>query len=261
MQDSSPRIPRQTIYYIVLLLAWTFLSMVASQLLVSTIMVALLGDQVLQPKWTALYDLITYIIALVMVLILPLVLVRRIRLRTQRSQQNLAHLEQDLRLSPTEMGVSTPLNLTDIGLAPVGYITYLILGSLCLQLMQLFPWFDAAEPQDVGFTVLAPGFDRIVAMLALVFLAPIAEELVMRGWLYGKLRAKLQPFVAALLVSLLFGVLHGQWNVGVSVFCLSLVLCLLREITGSIWSGILLHMLNNGVSFYLLYIVGSGFGA
>ena len=91
-------------------------------------------------------------------------------------------------------------------------------------------------------------------MIALVFIAPIAEEILMRGWLYGKLRTKLKAPLAILLVSLVFALLHGQWNVGVTVFSLSLVLCTLREITGTIWSGIILHMLSNGIAFYLLYV-------
>ena len=121
--------------------------------------------------------------------------------------------------------------------------------------MQIFPWFDAEQAQDVGFNGLISGPDRFFAMLALVFIAPIVEELVMRGWLFGKLRAKLKFVPAMLLTSLLFAVLHGQWNVGVSVFFLSIIMCSLREITGSLWSGILLHMLNNGIAFYILYIL------
>lgn len=76
----------------------------------------------------------------------------------------------------------------------------------------------------------------------------------MRGWLYGKLRSRLKVPLAILLVSIVFAFLHGQWNVGVGVFVLSLVLCGLREITGTIWSGILLHIISNGIAFYLLYI-------
>jgi membrane protease YdiL (CAAX protease family) len=63
---------------------------------------------------------------------------------------------------------------------------------------------------------------------------------------------------SSLLVSLLFGVVHLQWNVGVNVFALSIVLCSLREITGTIYAGILLHMLKNGVAFWLLYVMGTG---
>ena len=58
-----------------------------------------------------------------------------------------------------------------------------------------------------------------------------------------------------LIVSILFGVLHGQWNVGVNVFALSLVLCGLREITGTIYAGMIVHILKNALAFYLLYLV------
>jgi membrane protease YdiL (CAAX protease family) len=54
--------------------------------------------------------------------------------------------------------------------------------------------------------------------------------------------------------SVLFGLIHGQWNVGVDVFVLSMVACSLREVTGSIWAGILLHMLKNALAFYIIFV-------
>ena len=42
------------------------------------------------------------------------------------------------------------------------------------------------------------------------------------------------------------------------MFALSIVLCGLREITGTIHAGILLHMLKNGIAFYLLFVMGMG---
>ena len=110
------------------------------------------------------------------------------------------------------------------------------------------------------------GGDRVLAFLTLVVVAPIAEEIVFRGWLYGKMREKIASeysnkvsmVVSILLVSLLFGAVHGQWNVGVNVFAMSVVLCGLREITGTIYAGILLHMLKNGVAFWMLYMMGMG---
>ena len=96
----------------------------------------------------------------------------------------------------------------------------------------------------------------------LVVVAPVVEELIFRGWLYGKMReathGKFRTWVAIglpmLLVSLLFGLVHGQWNVGVVVFAMSLVMCALREITGTIYAGMLVHMLKNAVAFMLLFM-------
>ena len=94
--------------------------------------------------------------------------------------------------------------------------------------------------------------------MALVIIAPIMEELLFRGWLYGKLRLKIPKVAAIVTTSLLFGLVHMQWNVGVNVFAMSVVLCALREVTGTIYAGILTHMIKNGVAFYLLFVLGIG---
>ena len=72
----------------------------------------------------------------------------------------------------------------------------------------------------------------------------------------GKVSDLWAMIISIFLVSLTFGIVHLQWNVGVNVFAMSIVLCGLREITGTIYAGILLHMLKNGVAFYLLYVLG-----
>jgi membrane protease YdiL (CAAX protease family) len=75
-----------------------------------------------------------------------------------------------------------------------------------------------------------------------------------RGYLLGKLRKYVPLWAAILVTSLLFGFVHGAWNVGIDVFALSIVLCLLRVWTKTLWAPILLHMLKNAVAFYLLFI-------
>ena len=145
-------------------------------------------------------------------------------------------------------------------------IVYLVLAAGLTAIFSLFPWFDAGEVQEVGFSYYLTGGDRLVAFLTLVVVAPIAEEIIFRGWLYGRTREKLlkkysnniSVVISIILISLLFGIVHMQWNVGISVFALSLVLCALREITGTIHAGILLHMLKNGIAFYLLFVIGMG---
>ena len=120
------------------------------------------------------------------------------------------------------------------------------------------------EAQSVGFSLYVTGVERMITFVVLVVIAPIFEEIIFRGWLYGKLRGLFSEkmpeiagiIVANFLVSLLFGIVHLQWNVGVNVFALSVVLCALREVTGTIYAGILTHMVKNGVAFYLLYVMG-----
>ena len=95
--------------------------------------------------------------------------------------------------------------------------------------------------------------DYAIAFFFLVVVAPVCEEIIFRGWLYGKLRARIPAVPAILLVSLLFAVLHGQINVGVTVFAMSIGMCIQRELTGTIWSGMVLHMIKNAIAFYYLF--------
>jgi len=140
-------------------------------------------------------------------------------------------------------------------LAPAGFIIYLLCsGVVMYAVTQWVPGFNATQQQDVGFSNLAKQYELLLAFVALVIIAPVAEETLFRGYLYGKLRKSVPIWVAMLVTSALFGALHGQWNVGIDVFVLSLVMCTLREITGSIWAGILVHMIKNGLAFFILFI-------
>ena len=260
----------QTIWYVIFLLLWTAVALIASQFIIAYPMAWLLGDAVLQPLWTAIYNALVYLLTLVLVILVPprlyqLYQRRRTAKPTSSSKTTAEQTATKASAAPaattnpfatnrTELGFKHLPTFVDLGLAPIGYIVHLVLATALTSLMSLFTWFNAAETQDTGFSYFITGGDRFVAMIALVFIAPIAEEILMRGWLYGKLRTKLKAPLAILLVSLVFALLHGQWNVGVTVFSLSLVLCTLREITGTIWSGIILHMLSNGIAFYLLYV-------
>ena len=154
---------------------------------------------------------------------------------------------------------------TDILLSPVGYIVSLLGAVAIVYVMQLIlPVVNWSETQDVGFNNVVSSMDRIITFVALVILAPLMEELIFRGYLYSRLRGKMSALPAIILVSVLFGVMHGQWNVGIVVGVMSVVLCIAREMTGTIYAGILMHMIRNGIAFYMLYVnpMGlAGFGA
>ena len=115
---------------------------------------------------------------------------------------------------------------------------------------------DAAEPQTLGYQNLISGSDRVIAYFGLAIIAPIAEEVIFRGWLYGKIRKKIPLIPSIVLVSILFGFLHGQWNVSLTVGILSVVNCLEREITGTIYAGILTHIIQNSLAFAILIMRG-----
>lgn len=251
----KPKITKSKIFFTIFVLAWAMLATVASQYVIAIPMAWILSEDIQKPVWTLVYYILTYALTLTLVILVPPRLVQSYHKHSDKKHPRLAkQLESELATTPTSIGMQHAPTFVDIGLAPVGYILYCVLATVLTAVMSAFAWFNADQAQDVGFSYFITNIDRIIAMLAIVFIAPIAEEIVMRGWLYGKVRDKWNIPVSIILVSLLFALLHGQWNVAVSTFALSVILCGLREITGTIWSGMLLHILSNGIAFYLLYV-------
>jgi membrane protease YdiL (CAAX protease family) len=155
-----------------------------------------------------------------------------------------------------EIGMRGLPTWTDLLLAPIGFIvTLFAAGALTMLMMAILPDVNWEQAQEVGYHGLYRMQDFIMAFICLVVLAPLCEEIIFRGWLYGKLRFRMPALLAILIVSVLFGIMHGQWNVGVTVFAMSLGMCVLREFTGTIWAGVLLHMIKNGIAFYFLFVV------
>lgn len=154
-----------------------------------------------------------------------------------------------------ELGIAKKPRVSDFGLSLLGFGVYFILTIILMFIIQaIWHGFNADQAQQVGFKSLGSQFEYIAAFIALVVIPPIVEEMLFRGYLFGKLRAKLSLWPSILVTSLLFGAIHLQWNVGVDVFALSLVLCYVREKTGAIWAGIGLHMLKNTIAFVLLFL-------
>lgn len=137
------------------------------------------------------------------------------------------------------------------GLSVLGYVA----GTLLLTgLATLIPGFEANQEQNVGFQNMSGTRDLILAFIALVVLPPLIEELLFRGYLFGKLRQQHGFWMSAIITSVVFGAVHLQWNVGLDTFVLSVFLCILREKTGAIWMSVLLHALKNGVAYFFLFI-------
>ena len=126
--------------------------------------------------------------------------------------------------------------------------------AVAVAVQQLLPWIDQEQPQEVGFDNLTVPIEYIVAFIALVVLPPIAEELLFRGYLFGRLRERFGFWFTTLIVSIAFGFVHFQWNVGIDTAVLSIFLCYLRERTGSIWASMILHAIKNGLAYFLLFI-------
>jgi membrane protease YdiL (CAAX protease family) len=152
------------------------------------------------------------------------------------------------------LGIDRLPSWKDIGFALIGMVVYFVLAGVVLAIVsRYFEGFDADQAQDIGFDVFPTGVSAVAAFFLLVVVAPVFEELIFRGYLFGHFKnSKVPIIINVLVVSSLFGLAHGQWNVGINVAVLSVVMCAARLMTGSIWTGIMIHMMKNGLAFYLL---------
>ena len=247
-----------TIANALLMAVWVFGCLQAAELVVKIVVTNCLSAATLeQPTTSIVVYTAWYVIALAMLLWINIG-----HIVNSRKAKDYHIISSTANRS--ELGLRNWPTWTDIGLSIAGFIVYFFCSAIIVTLFTNFVWFDEGQRQDTGFDPSIVGLDRIIAFLTLVVVAPIMEELIFRGWLYGKMRKNFSKVfsqianiaISSLLVSLLFGIIHEQWNVGVDVFILSMVACIMRELTGTIHAGILLHMIKNGIAFYGIFVLG-----
>lgn len=148
-------------------------------------------------------------------------------------------------------------DLRDVAYALPAFALYFVASAvLAYIVVNLVSSVDLNQAQNLGISAPTTVVAYVLTFVMLVVLPPFIEEVLFRGFLFGTLRRGFPWIVSAVVTSILFGVAHGQVNLFLDTLALSLVLCYLREKTGSLWAGIFLHALKNSIAFVLLYIVG-----
>lgn len=91
-----------------------------------------------------------------------------------------------------------------------------------------------------------------VRLVSIALAAPLLEEMLFRGLVYGTLREGMPRGWAILLSSLAFGLLHGHplWMAYAAL--LGAILCLVKDACGSLWAAVVFHGLVNLTGSFLL---------
>lgn len=135
-----------------------------------------------------------------------------------------------------------------LGLAAlVGGAGFLTANALMALWVRLVPegWADRF---DVGRLFEAPLGDRIAIALVATLLAPLCEEVAFRGYLQRTLAIRRGPLVAVAASALLFAVLHLDPIRFPALIVLGLVFGWLSWRSGSTWSSVVAHAVNNGLA-------------
>jgi len=103
--------------------------------------------------------------------------------------------------------------------------------------------------------------NALLVIVLVTVIAPLGEELFFRGFFFGALRNWHGPILAAVLSGLVFGLVHaGSAPVGylVPLAIFGFGLCMLYELTGSLYPAIALHALNNSIALGANQEYGAG---
>jgi membrane protease YdiL (CAAX protease family) len=160
-------------------------------------------------------------------------------------------------ISLAQIGLGRKPKAKDIIKGLLGFAAFFLLLIAINALLSVFFPSINSENQDVGFDKLNSSLDQVLALIALVIFPPLGEETLVRGYLFSGLKASMRFLPAMLITSLLFGLAHLQlgsgaavlWAAGVDTFVLSIVLVYLRQSTGALYAGMLVHALNNLIAF------------
>ena len=108
-----------------------------------------------------------------------------------------------------------------------------------------------AHSKDAPLTTYA-------TLIAAVIVAPICEEVFFRGFVFAGLCRSMPVGWAIVLSALIFATTHADPGSFIVLFAIGLALAFLRWRTHSIWPGIALHALNNGVAAILIVLIMNG---
>jgi membrane protease YdiL (CAAX protease family) len=134
-----------------------------------------------------------------------------------------------------------------LGLAAALPAIYFV-HSLSLHLMA-----GDAQPQPL-LQFLAGNSDlhgRLLLIVTAILIAPISEELIFRGYIFGVLRRYAGPWWAMIISASIFAAIHAHIPSLAGLFVLAVTLTLVYQSTGSLWTPMLMHALFNAVTVIL----------
>lgn len=137
-----------------------------------------------------------------------------------------------------------------------GYLPAIVLFSVGLTLfinagLNLLPSSVLQDYSEASSFIGAGVF--AVTFIADAICAPISEEIIFRGLMLSRFKKGLPRWLAILLTSLLFGLVHGQILWIAYAFFLGILLCMVVERTGSILASILVHAIFNALGTILAF--------
>lgn len=161
------------------------------------------------------------------------------------------------RLSTRRAGAFLRLRAPDtegLGLAALGwaalYPAVLLLGELNAKL-PVPPWVESMDQMRndaLEALLLGSGVSTLFLFLTIALTPALCEEILFRGYLQRQVERRFGALWAIVAVGVFFGLYHMSVTQLVPLSVLGIYLGFVVWATGSLWAGVLVHLLNNGTA-------------
>ncbi|MDF1823182.1 MAG: CPBP family intramembrane metalloprotease [Verrucomicrobiales bacterium] len=112
---------------------------------------------------------------------------------------------------------------------------------------------ESVQTLQENQSALFIGLTIVMACVA----APVVEELLFRGYMYGALKRATNPVFAAVVIGALFAAVHGNLPALLPLWAFSILLCLAYEWSRSLWVPIGMHAFFNAANIVFMLIPSS----
>lgn len=146
----------------------------------------------------------------------------------------------------------------DVSVGLTWGICALAAGLAVNYVLQLLVFHDRNQPnaaQEIGDLAGGRSVWLAVALVFVVVVAPLTEEMLLRGSLWGALEHhRVPPPMVVALTALVFAFLHQEPTLTLGLFCQGVALGMARLRTGRIGASMIAHATNNVVPAVVLWV-------
>lgn len=130
-----------------------------------------------------------------------------------------------------------------------------LLSYALLVLFYMLVNFLGPTQSDTTQSIQSLSLSLPVLFLDLCVLAPISEEIFMRGLLQGTVFKN--AYIGLVTTSVFFAYLHGPYTISsfITYLGMGFAFGIRYKTSDNLWNSILLHALNNLVAFFFMYLI------
>ena len=133
-----------------------------------------------------------------------------------------------------------------VWVVPALLVVWAVSAGAASMLKGVWPDLGPQSTVEVLETSKSPLVKFALSITAVV-VAPLAEEILFRGFLFGVIKRYTDTYFAALVSALLFASVHMHVGFFLPLFALGVIFAMAYEATGCLLVSILMHALFNGV--------------